>query len=192
MVSLAKTIFEPSGEKHGELSVAFVFVIFLKPPPEAFAVQISAFPLEVSTTATFEPSRENEPPVLLPLYEAKTLRVFAARSTEYKSIKPVLKYPVYIMRLPSGEKWGMRESDLSRVIERTFWKTMSETHISDVFQLSGEYENAIVPAKKPGERNVRITAASHAFIKAFKVVGAEQTCSCDVPFVIVSFTALAP
>ena len=63
MVSLAKTIFEPSGEKHGELSVAFVFVIFLKPPPEAFAVQISAFPLEVSTTATFEPSRENEPPV---------------------------------------------------------------------------------------------------------------------------------
>lgn len=94
MVSLAKTIFEPSGEKHGELSVAFVFVILLKPPPEAFAVQISALPLEVSTTATFEPSRENEPPVLLPLYEAKTLRVFAARSTEYKSINPVLKYPV--------------------------------------------------------------------------------------------------
>ena len=57
MVSLAKTIFEPSGEKQGELSVAFVFVILLKPPPEAFAVQISAFPLEVSTTATFEPSR---------------------------------------------------------------------------------------------------------------------------------------
>ena len=91
MTSLANTILEPSGENPGELSVALVLVSLLKPPPEALAVQTSALPLEVSMRATFEPSRENAPPVLLPLKEAKTLRVLVARSMEYKSMNPVLK-----------------------------------------------------------------------------------------------------
>lgn len=91
MTSLAKTTFEPSGENPGELSVALVLVSFLNPPPEAFAVHTSAFPLEVRMRATFEPSRENDPPVLLPLNDAKTFRVLVAKSMEYKSMKPVLK-----------------------------------------------------------------------------------------------------
>ena len=99
---------------------------------------------------------------------------------------------MYRILLPSGEKWGMRESDLSRVIERTFWNTTSETHISDVFQLSGEYENAIVPAKNPGERRVRKTAASQAFMRASTMPEPAETLSNESPFEIESFTDFAP
>ena len=90
MSSLANTIFEPSGENPGELSVALLLVSLLNPPPEALAIHTSAFPLEVKMRATFEPSGENDPPVLLPLNDANTFRVLFAKSMEYKSINPVL------------------------------------------------------------------------------------------------------
>ena len=86
----------------------------------------------------------------------------------------------------------MRESDLSRVIMRTFWNTISETHISEVFQLSDEYENAIEPAKNPGERSVRKTAASQAFMRASTALEPSHTLSNESPFEIAILTELAP
>ena len=99
---------------------------------------------------------------------------------------------MYITFLPSGEKCGRRESDLSRVIARTFLNTMSDVQISEILPPSREYENTIFPAKKPGLPSVRCTAASHAFINAAVRFSPEHTCSNDVPPRIATLTAFEP
>lgn len=58
--------------------------------------------------------------------------------------------------------------------------------------MSGEYENAIVPAKNPGERRVRKTAASQAFMSASTALEPSHTLSNESPFEIESLTELAP
>lgn len=56
--------------------------------------------------------------------------------------------------------------------------------------MSGEYENAIVPAKNPGERRVRKTAASQAFMSASTALEPSHTLSNESPFEIESLTEL--